>query len=78
LVLRAQERYEEAAECFERALELDPKYAAAKKALRDVRRALRFLLKGTPRKRGRPPIIPPLPEKSRSESPGAPGLAAAM
>jgi tetratricopeptide (TPR) repeat protein len=78
LVLRAQERYEEAAECFERALELDPKYAAAKKALRDVRRAMRFLLKATPRRRGRPPILPPLPEKAPSESPGAPGLLAAM
>lgn len=43
LVLRAQERYEEAAECFERALELDPKYAAAKRALRDVRAATKHL-----------------------------------
>jgi tetratricopeptide (TPR) repeat protein len=68
LVLRAQERYEEAAACFERALELDPKYDAAKKALRDVRRAVRFLLKGNRRRRGRPPILPPLAEKSRSES----------
>lgn len=52
LVLRAQERYEEAAECFERALELDPKYDAAKRALRDVRSTLRFLLKGIRRRRG--------------------------
>jgi tetratricopeptide (TPR) repeat protein len=43
LVLRAQERYEEAAKCFEQALELDPKYSAAKRALRDVRRAFRLL-----------------------------------
>jgi tetratricopeptide (TPR) repeat protein len=43
LVLRAQERYEEAAKCFEQVLELDPKYAAARKALRDVRNTIRFL-----------------------------------
>jgi tetratricopeptide (TPR) repeat protein len=43
LVLRAQERHEEAAQCFEQALELDPKYAAAKRALRDVRQVLRLL-----------------------------------
>jgi tetratricopeptide (TPR) repeat protein len=43
LVLRAQERYEEAAECLEHALKLDPKYTAAKKALRDVRHTIRFL-----------------------------------
>ncbi len=43
LVLRAQERYDEAAECFERAIELDPKYAAARKALRDVRQTIKFL-----------------------------------
>jgi tetratricopeptide (TPR) repeat protein len=43
LVLRAQGRYEEAAECFERAIALDPKYAAARKALRDVRKTVRFL-----------------------------------
>jgi tetratricopeptide (TPR) repeat protein len=43
LVLRARGRYEEAARCFEQALELDPKYAAARRALRDVRNTLRFL-----------------------------------
>ncbi len=42
LVLRAQERYDEAATCFEQALKLDPKYAAARKALRDVRNTMRF------------------------------------
>ena len=42
LVLRAQERHDEAATCFEQALQLDPKYAAARKALRDVRNTLRF------------------------------------
>jgi tetratricopeptide (TPR) repeat protein len=46
LVLRAQERYEEAAQCFERAIELDPKYSAARKALRDVRNTMRFLSAG--------------------------------
>ena len=42
LVLRAQERYDEAATCFEQALKLDPKYVAARKALRDVRNTMRF------------------------------------
>jgi tetratricopeptide (TPR) repeat protein len=66
LVLRAQERYEEAAECFERALELDPKYAAAKKALRDVRRALRFLM-GNRHRPGKSSVSTSEPQKSRSE-----------
>lgn len=39
LVLRAQERFVEASECFAHALALDPDYRAAKKALRDVTRA---------------------------------------
>jgi tetratricopeptide (TPR) repeat protein len=43
LVLRAQERYEEAAKCFELALGLDSKYTAARRALRDVRNTIRFL-----------------------------------
>ncbi len=43
LVLRSQQRYEEAASCLEQALKLDPKYAAARKALRDVRDTIRFL-----------------------------------
>ena len=41
LVLRAQERFEEAAACFREAIHLDPDYRAAKKALRDVERCLR-------------------------------------
>lgn len=36
LVLRAQERYREALECFERALELDPDYERAAQARLDV------------------------------------------
>ena len=36
LVLRAQERFEEAAECFREAIQLDPDYRAARRALRDV------------------------------------------
>ncbi len=35
-VLRTQERFEEAAECFREAIHRDPGYRAAKKALRDV------------------------------------------
>jgi len=68
LILRAQERYEEAAQCFERALELDPKYKAAKQALRDVCRVMQFLKRGIRCRRGRPSIIPPVPEESRSDS----------
>jgi tetratricopeptide (TPR) repeat protein len=42
LVLRAQERHDEAAICFEQALKLDPNYAEAQKALRDMRKTMRF------------------------------------
>lgn len=45
LVLRAQERLVEAGECFARAIELDPDYKAAKRALRDVRAAIAFARK---------------------------------
>lgn len=41
LVLRAMERYEEAAECFDRALKIDRQYKDARLAKRDVRLALR-------------------------------------
>ena len=53
LVLRAQQRYEEAASCFEQALELDPKCDTARKALRDVRETVRFL-----KKKGQNPPAP--------------------
>jgi tetratricopeptide (TPR) repeat protein len=39
-VLRAQERFPEAAECFREAIRLDPKYREAKKALTDVQRCI--------------------------------------
>jgi tetratricopeptide (TPR) repeat protein len=42
LVLRAQGRCEEAAICFEQALALDPKHVTARRALRDVRSAIRY------------------------------------
>lgn len=42
LLLRAQERFVEASECFFHALVLDPGYRDAKIALRDVRRAMRM------------------------------------
>lgn len=41
LVLRAQGRYEEAVECFELALAIDPDYEAARDASRDVVKAMR-------------------------------------
>jgi len=67
LVLRAQERYEEAATCFEQALTLDPKYVAARKALRDVRNTLRFSkeLRGEGTAR---PALQPVTAESRSGS----------
>ena len=40
LILRAFERYDEAVEAFERAIELDPDYDLAKKELADCREAL--------------------------------------
>jgi tetratricopeptide (TPR) repeat protein len=42
LVLRARERFEEAADCFREALRLDPDYRAARRALRDVEQCIRF------------------------------------
>ena len=36
LILRARERFAEAAECFREALRRDPDYRAARRALRDV------------------------------------------
>lgn len=41
-VLRARERFAEAADCFREAIRLDPDYRAAHRALRDVERCLRF------------------------------------
>ena len=45
LVLRAQERYEEALKCFRKALKTDPRYAEAKKEIADVRKVLQFALR---------------------------------
>ncbi|MBE0544250.1 MAG: tetratricopeptide repeat protein [Verrucomicrobia bacterium] len=50
LVLRAQERYEQALACFQKALEIDPHYKEAKKAITDVKQALELrMLGGAPR-----------------------------
>ena len=43
LVLRAQERFSEAAECFREAIRRAPGYREARQALRDVERCLRML-----------------------------------
>jgi tetratricopeptide (TPR) repeat protein len=45
-VLRARERFREAAECFREAIARDPKYRAAHRALRDVERCLALQNKG--------------------------------
>ncbi|WP_428305983.1 tetratricopeptide repeat protein [Lacipirellula sp.] len=41
-VLRAREQFVEAAECFREALRLDPEYRAARRALHDVERCIRY------------------------------------
>ncbi|HUG94219.1 MAG TPA: tetratricopeptide repeat protein, partial [Planctomycetaceae bacterium] len=43
LVLRAQERFNEALKCFEAALRLDPDYGKAATAAEDVRRVLELM-----------------------------------
>lgn len=40
LVLRGRGKLDEAYKCFEKAIELDPKYDSAKEALADVRAAI--------------------------------------
>jgi tetratricopeptide (TPR) repeat protein len=42
LVLRAQERFQEAADCFREAISIDPDYRVARRALRDVERCLKW------------------------------------
>lgn len=49
LILRARERFDEAAECFREAIRLDPGYRDARRVLRDVEGCLRLLSR-----RGRP------------------------
>lgn len=49
LVLRALDRLDESIACFEAALKLNPKYRSAKRALRDVRQALRLSRRRTRR-----------------------------
>lgn len=40
VILAAQSRYKEALTCFQKAIELDPKYSVARKASKDMRRVL--------------------------------------
>jgi tetratricopeptide (TPR) repeat protein len=42
LILRAEGKYEEALECFERAIEIDPQYTLAKQARKDVARLFKL------------------------------------
>ncbi len=42
LILRAEEKYEEALECFEKAIELDPEYTLAKEERQDVMKVLKL------------------------------------
>jgi tetratricopeptide (TPR) repeat protein len=42
-VLRAQERFKEAAGCFREAIRLDPEYRLARRALRDVDRCIKLI-----------------------------------
>lgn len=43
LVLRALERFHEAADCFREAIRLDPEYRAARRALRDVEHCIKWV-----------------------------------
>ena len=45
-VLTAKGRYEEAANCYEKAVEIDPEYQIAKNRLKDVKKALKIKGKG--------------------------------
>jgi tetratricopeptide (TPR) repeat protein len=51
LVLRAQERFEEAAGCLREALRRGPQYRAAREALRDVERCRRWQAKPSKQQR---------------------------
>ena len=51
LVLRAQQRYEEARSCFRKALKLTPSYKEARQHLHDMKQVLILTRKRTPRKR---------------------------
>jgi len=53
LVLRAQERFDEAAACLQEAIRIDPDYADAKSVLRDVESCRRSLRRNRLRKRWR-------------------------
>ena len=43
LLMRAQERFDEAAKCFREAIHLNPSYRAAKKAPRDTELCLKLI-----------------------------------
>lgn len=45
MVIRAQDRFEEALDCFQRALEIDPKDKNVKREIADVTRAIKLLAK---------------------------------
>lgn len=47
-VLRARERFNEAADCFRKALQIAPKYPEAKSALRDVQLCIVYMKKHEP------------------------------
>jgi tetratricopeptide (TPR) repeat protein len=53
LVLRAQERFDEAAACLREAIRIDPEYADAKVVLRDVERCQRYVTRDLLRSRWR-------------------------
>ena len=51
LVLRAQERFEEASRCLREAIRLDPKYRVAREELRDVEGMLELAARAAGRRR---------------------------
>lgn len=44
-ILRAKEKYVEAYDCFRKALEMDPHYSAAKRAIKDLEKVFSLLVK---------------------------------
>jgi hypothetical protein len=41
-ILRAERKYREALKCFERAIKIEPKYVVAKRARKDVLKAVKL------------------------------------
>ncbi|MHC4745284.1 MAG: tetratricopeptide repeat protein, partial [Planctomycetota bacterium] len=72
-VLRAQERFTEALECFGKALELNPQYEQAETAIEDMRAVLDYLENAQPRETD---VMPKSERLAESRNAGDDGLTA--